>query len=96
PRIGRSKIRPVRDSLRTFQFLVEIIVYFNPLKAVMPLIVALFLGALLCGTAYVYLKNDSLLISSVLFFSASCVVFAVGMLMNQLRLTRNSQNKNPC
>lgn len=32
-RAGRSKVRLLRDSLRTLQYIVEAVIYFNPLKA---------------------------------------------------------------
>jgi glycosyltransferase involved in cell wall biosynthesis len=52
PRVGRSHVRRVRDTLRTMQYLVQIIALYNPLKLFLPLVVAstlLSLGALLAG-----------------------------------------------
>jgi glycosyltransferase involved in cell wall biosynthesis len=51
-RVGRSKVRLLRDSLRTLQFIVQAMVYYNPLKAfLLPCIACLLLsgGALLAA-----------------------------------------------
>lgn len=46
-RVGQSKVRLFRDSLRTLQYIVEALVYFNPLKAFLLLSAILGAGAML-------------------------------------------------
>lgn len=40
PRIGRSKVRIIRDSIRTLQYIIECIVRYNPLKLFLALIIS--------------------------------------------------------
>lgn len=47
-RVGTSKVRHVRDALRTMQFIVEAVVFYNPLKMFM-LFVVMLMGVSLCG-----------------------------------------------
>lgn len=73
PRKGSSKIRLLRDTLRTLQLMLEIIVYFNPLKfAVATAVVPAALAA--AFAAYGVLRADS-----VALLTAS--VWAVGALV---------------
>jgi len=54
-RTGRSKIRPVRDTLNFLQLIIRMIVYFNPLKIFLPTSLFLFLvgGALLGANLFI-------------------------------------------
>ncbi len=47
-RVGSSKVRHFRDALRTMQFIVEAVVFYNPLK-MFTLFVVLLMGVSLCG-----------------------------------------------
>lgn len=44
-RKGRSKIRPIRDTLNFLSLILRTAIYFNPLKAFIPVSLALFLAA---------------------------------------------------
>lgn len=79
-RIGRSKIRIVRDSFRTLQFIVESITHFNPLKLF--LLIALFLILLAGGflAASWSLAETWLSLSALLCFLASLLTFTLGIL----------------
>ena len=46
PRIGKSKIQPVRDTLRFFQLILRTGMYFSPLRVFFPLAVVLGIGFL--------------------------------------------------
>ncbi|HVE12582.1 MAG TPA: glycosyltransferase family 2 protein [Elusimicrobiota bacterium] len=49
-RTGRSKVRPIRDILRTLQIMNQIMIYYNPVKLAVTLAGAVFLGgAMLAG-----------------------------------------------
>ena len=83
-RVGRSKVRLLRDSLRTLQFIVQAMVYFNPLKAfLLPCIACLALsgGAFLAAIAGVRgafsLGFEALL--------AAIVIFSLGLFAVMLR-----------
>lgn len=45
-RLGRSKIRPIHDTLNFVQLILRTIVYFEPLRVFVPLAMMLFAGAL--------------------------------------------------
>jgi glycosyltransferase involved in cell wall biosynthesis len=47
-RVGKSKVRLVRDSLRTLQYILEAAIYYNPLRIFALLAFVVFLGSCLC------------------------------------------------
>jgi glycosyltransferase involved in cell wall biosynthesis len=49
-REGRSKIRPVQDTLAFMQLILRTVMYFNPLKVLLPLSLLLFVLAVAIGT----------------------------------------------
>lgn len=84
-RVGRTKVRLVLDALRTLQYIVQAIIYYNPLKIFLLLtmitIALSLLGFLLAAVsglhAPYYLGVGGLLIT--------IVVFALGLLADLLR-----------
>jgi glycosyltransferase involved in cell wall biosynthesis len=82
PRKGRSKIKPIRDTLRFTGLIVRTILYFNPLKVFYP--VAAGLGLLLAGSLVYDVFFDptrpNLGDKTVLLFVALVQVLAVGHL----------------
>lgn len=78
-RIGTSKVRIVRDSLKTLQYIIETIAYFNPLKLFLLCTILLdVLGILLLWVSSVY-GSGAALGGAVLFFLTSALVFAIGL-----------------
>lgn len=84
-RIGHSKVRHLRDTLRTSQILVSVIARYNPIKLFL-------LAALLCATVGLasyglgYLLGIALLVSVGLgWIIVAPVIFALGILMEGLR-----------
>lgn len=78
-RAGRSKIRPIRDTLGFASLIIRTVLYFNPLKVFLPL--ALALAAL----TFAFLLNDvfverNLGDKTVLIFVALVQVMTVGLL----------------
>jgi len=77
-RIGKSKIKPVQDTIRFTQLIVRTGMYFAPLRVLLPVSAMLFLAA--CGTvAYDVFVLDNLTDKSVLLFisSMNVVIFAL-------------------
>lgn len=66
PRIGSSKVRLFRDSLRTLQYIVQAILYYNPIK--------IFL--VLCGI--ILAVSASLFFGGVIFSIRSSVLLGIG------------------
>ena len=57
-RIGKSKIQPVRDTLRFMQLIVRTGMYFAPLRVFMPIIVILITSFLSCLAYDIYVLNN--------------------------------------
>ena len=80
-RAGRSKIRPIRDTLGFLSLIVRTVLYFNPLKVFYP--VALVFGAIFAGLLVhdVFLMEDpNLGDKTVMVFVALVQVLTVGLL----------------
>jgi len=80
-RAGRSKIRPIRDTLGFTALIVRTVMYFNPLKVFYPLGALVGVG-LVASLWYdvVYLPEANLSDKTVLLFVALVQVLAVGLL----------------
>jgi len=79
-RIGRSKIRIVRDTLRTLQYIIEVIVTYNPLKLF--LLLCLLPGALALATMawWAVTRQPTLLVVAAILLGASFILFGLGLL----------------
>lgn len=78
-RIGRSKIRPIRDTLNFIQLIVRTVMYFNPLKVFIPLTLALFF---MSGGVFLYsyfFTPKVMDITTVILFVSAVQVLAIGM-----------------
>ncbi len=80
-RSGRSKIRPIRDTLGFAQLIVRTVLYFNPLKVIYPVAAVVLLG-LLASLYYdvVVLDPPNLGDKTTLLFIAMMFVLSVGLL----------------
>jgi glycosyltransferase involved in cell wall biosynthesis len=79
PRRGRSKIRPVRDTLSFVSLIVRTVLYFNPLKVFLPIAGATG-AAFLAMLAYDVLVEQNLGDKTVLLFVAFVQVLTIGLL----------------
>jgi glycosyltransferase involved in cell wall biosynthesis len=75
-REGRSKIRPVQDTLTFMQLILRTVMYFNPLKVLMPLSLLLFVLAVLIGT-YTLLAYGRVMDITVLTLTMAALQIAV-------------------
>lgn len=66
-RVGSSKVRPVRDILRTLQIMTQVMIQYNPLKLLVPPAALLLLAAAISASAV-------LLLSAVVFFSTGTIL----------------------
>jgi len=79
-RTGKSKIKPVRDTLNFIMLIIRTVLYFNPLKVFLPISVLIFLSAVLVFV-YSLLMLPKILDATVLaLFLTSVQVLAIGML----------------
>lgn len=79
-RVGRSKIRPIHDTLNFFQLVVRIALYFEPLKVFVPFSGLLFLLALIWAVFSKILLGQLADISTLVIAMAAIQVFMIGML----------------
>lgn len=79
-RIGKSKIRPLRDTMNFLTLVIRTTLYFDPLRIYGPLSIMLFLagGAVLIGSYLVTRKPMDITFS--IFMMSSVMTLAIGML----------------
>jgi glycosyltransferase involved in cell wall biosynthesis len=82
-RVGRSHIRPLRDGIRFLLIIFKIATLYSPLKLFVPASIVFFLLGL-GHYAYTYLTEHRLTNMSVLLFSASVIVFLIGLVSEQI------------
>lgn len=82
-RIGRSHIRPVRDGIRFLLIIFKIATLYSPLKLFVPTALAFFsIG--LGYYAYTFVSYNRFTNMSLLLFSASVIVFLIGLISEQI------------
>ena len=82
-RIGRSHIQPVRDGLRFLIILFKVATLYSPMRIFFPVSLGLFATALVYY-AYTFLTMGRFTNMSALLFTASVVVFMMGLVSEQL------------
>jgi glycosyltransferase involved in cell wall biosynthesis len=91
-RVGSSKVRYIRDTLRTLQLMLETIVYYNPLKAGVLLMMFPFAVGAACVVLAAVKSNLLLLLAGFGFFCWAILFLGLGLLMFVV-LQANQQNK---
>jgi len=82
-RVGKSHIKPLRDGLRFLLIIFKIATLYSPLKLFVPASVVFFLLGL-GNYLYTFLAVHRLTNMSVLLFSASVIVFLIGLISEQI------------
>jgi glycosyltransferase involved in cell wall biosynthesis len=75
-REGRSKIRPVQDTLTFMQLILRTVMYFNPLKVLLPLSLLLFVLAVVIG-AYTLMAYGRVMDITVITLTMAALQIAV-------------------
>jgi glycosyltransferase involved in cell wall biosynthesis len=87
-RVGKSKIRPIRDTLIFFQLIIRTILYFNPLKVFVPFSLILFLlGVGIFFYSYFFMTRILDVTVAVILIS-SIQILAIGMIADLVTKTR--------
>ncbi len=82
-RVGKSHIRPIHDGVRFFVIIFKIATLYSPLKIFLPISALFFLtGAAYYG--YTYATEGRFTNMSMLVFSASVIVFLIGLISEQI------------
>jgi len=88
-RKGKSKIRPIRDTLNFIQLIIRTVMYFNPLKMFVPVSLILLLISLIVFI-YSYLALPKILDTTVaILFISSIQILAIGMLADMINKRNN-------
>lgn len=88
-RIGKSKFHPLKDTMQYIQAVFRMIMYFNPLKILLPLGLTLFFsGIIIFLVGYVFFKVvlDTTII---LLFVSSFQIIAIGMMAELIVKSKN-------
>ncbi|MFH0911028.1 MAG: glycosyltransferase family 2 protein [Planctomycetota bacterium] len=79
-RVGRSKIRPVYDTLDFLQLILRTTLYFNPLRIFLPLSLFIFLSAFVVAAGSRLLLGRVMDVTFGVLVMAAIMVFAIGLL----------------
>ena len=82
-RVGKSHIRPLRDGVRFLIIIFKIATLYSPLKIFLPAS-GLFFATGVGYYAYTYITSGRFTNMSLLLFSASVIVFLIGLISEQI------------
>ncbi|GLQ96680.1 glycosyltransferase family 2 protein [Dyella mobilis] len=82
-RVGKSHIRPLRDGIRFLLIIFKIATLYSPLKLFVPASACFFMLGLL-NYAWTFLHEGRLTNMSTLMWSASVIVFLIGLVSEQI------------
>jgi len=82
-RKGKSHIRPIRDGVRFLVIIFKVATLYSPLKVFLP-VSGLFLATGLGYYAYTYFTEGRFTNMSLLVFSASVIIFLIGLISEQI------------
>jgi hypothetical protein len=82
-RRGESHIRPIRDGIRFLVIIFKIATLYSPLKVFLPVSGLFFLSGL-SYYAYTYFTAGRFTNMSMLIFSASVIIFLIGLISEQI------------
>jgi glycosyltransferase involved in cell wall biosynthesis len=71
PRVGKSKIKPIRDTLRFVQLILRTGMYFAPLRVFLPVAAVFFSGFLFTLYQDIFIRNDLTERTLILFVTAT-------------------------
>lgn len=79
-RIGKSKIRPVKDTFNFMFLIIRTVLYFNPLKIFIPVSLSLFVAGIFVFLYSYYFLGRIMDVSTILLLVTSIQVSAIGLL----------------
>jgi len=80
-RMGQSKVRYFKDTLRTLQLIFETILYYNPIKANLLLVLFPFMGSFLTLIVYIFRGDAFYFFISLFLFCWALLLLALGFIM---------------
>ncbi len=82
-RTGKSHIRPLRDGVRFFAIIFKVATLYSPLKIFLP-VSGVFFATGMSWYAYTYFTAGRFTNMSMLLFSASVIIFLIGLISEQI------------
>ena len=79
-RAGRSKIRPIRDTLNFIQLIIRTVMYFEPLRIFLPLSALLVLSSIAVLVLSIVMTGHVMDVTTVVLFVAAVQMLATGMI----------------
>jgi glycosyltransferase involved in cell wall biosynthesis len=83
-RAGKSKIRPIADTINFLKLIVRTILYFDPLRVFLPVAILFILGAVGTGVGSYALTGRIMDVTTVLLFVTGIHMLALGMIADML------------
>lgn len=83
-REGKSKIRPIADTLNFLKLIIRTIVYFDPLRVFIPVAFAFFLSSIAVGFGSYFALGELMDVTTVVLFVTGVQMLAIGMLADML------------
>ncbi|MDP3963781.1 MAG: glycosyltransferase family 2 protein [bacterium] len=83
-RIGHTKVRHVRDALRTLQIMTEVIIHYNPLKLFILWAVGVAAAGIVVAGVGFAAGDAVIFIAGWIFLAAAALVFSMGFLADRL------------
>ena len=90
-RQGNSHVRIFRDSLRTLQYIVEAIIYYNPLKLFLLFFIFFIIISIVFLILSIYIKTDFIYDDNGKFINCCFYIFVFWFLLDLIR--QNSKKK---
>lgn len=87
-RVGKSKIRPIKDTLNFIQLIIRTILYFNPIKIFIPFSLILFLLGVGVFLYSYFLLAEILDATIAIFLISSIQMLAIGMIADMISKKR--------
>jgi glycosyltransferase involved in cell wall biosynthesis len=84
-RIGKSKVKLFKDTLGTLQYIVEAIVYYNPIKIYLIICFISFLFSIIIAIAAVVLVNYVFAFAAIMGCFFSALFFSIGLIAVMLK-----------
>lgn len=79
-RSGRSKIRPIRDTLNFLQLIIRTVLYFDPLKIFLPMSAFFFIASIVVLVLSYLFTPKIMDITTVILFISGVQILAIGMI----------------
>lgn len=78
-RVGKSKIKIIRDTIILLKYIIESCIYYNPLKIFTTLSILYIILSIISFIIYYFLKIKILLILGITIFIISIIIFSIGL-----------------